>query len=109
MRRALANLIDNALKYGLRARVSLVTTDSEARITIHDDGPGIPPDMLDEAFKPFRRINQDHADTHVDGTGLGLSIARSIITAMGGEIALSNVGQGGLAARVSLPLSTQGA
>ena len=109
LRRALANLIDNALKYGLRARVSLVTTDSEARITIHDDGPGIPPDMLDEAFKPFRRINQDHADTHVDGTGLGLSIARSIITAMGGEIALSNVGQGGLAARVSLPLSTQGA
>ncbi len=109
LRRALANLLDNALKYGLRARVSLVTTDSVARITIYDDGPGIPPDMLDEAFKPFRRINQDHAEVRVDGTGLGLSIARSIITAMGGEIALSNVGQGGLAARVTLPLSTQDA
>lgn len=104
-RRALANLVDNALKYGLRARVSLITTDSEVRITVHDDGPGLPPDMLDEAFKPFRRINQDHADVHVDGTGLGLSIARSIITAMGGEITLSNVDQGGLLAAVTLPLS----
>lgn len=105
LRRALANLIDNAVKYGLRARLSLIITDSAACITILDDGTGIPPDMLNEAFKPFRRINQNSANSHADGTGLGLSIARSIITAMGGEITLSNAGQGGLVATVTLPLS----
>jgi signal transduction histidine kinase len=102
LRRAIANLIENAVKYGKRARVTVESRGREARITVADDGPGLPPHMLEEAFKPFRRINQDEGDT--EGNGLGLSIARSVVMGMGGQIVLSNADQGGLQAIVTLPL-----
>ncbi len=105
LRRALSNLIDNAVKYGSRARVTVATGEREARITVADDGPGLPPHTLEEAFKPFRRINQEEA--HIEGSGLGLSIARSVIMGMGGQIVLSNADQGGLQATVILPLSSR--
>ena len=103
LRRALGNLLENAFKYGARARVKLAASPREARITIHDDGPGIPQDMVEEAFRPFRRLTQSNGP--VDGTGLGLSIARSIVRGLGGEIALASPTQGGLQVSVILPRS----
>ena len=103
LRRALGNLLENAFKYGARARVALATTPRDVRITIHDDGPGIPQDMVEEAFRPFRRLTQTSG--LVDGTGLGLSIARSIVRGLGGEIALTRPTQGGLQVSVVLPRS----
>ncbi|MBX9589266.1 MAG: HAMP domain-containing protein [Hyphomonadaceae bacterium] len=101
LRRALGNIMDNAFKYGTRARVALATTPRDVRITIHDDGPGIPPDLVEEAFRPFRRLARRNGKT--DGTGLGLSIARSIIRGLGGEIALTNPHENGLLVSVILP------
>ena len=103
LRRALGNLLENAFKYGQRARVALATTPREVRITIHDDGPGIPHDLVEEAFRPFRRLGR--ADGQTEGTGLGLSIARSIVRGLGGEIALASPAQGGLLVSVILPRS----
>jgi signal transduction histidine kinase len=103
LRRALGNLLENAFKYGARARVRLAATSLDVRITIHDDGPGIPQDMAEEAFRPFRRLGR--ANGRAEGTGLGLSIARSIVRGLGGEIALANPPEGGLLVTVVLPSS----
>lgn len=101
--RALGNLLENAFKYGARARVALAATPRHVRITIHDDGPGIPHDMVEEAFRPFRRLTQTNGQA--EGTGLGLSIARSIVRGLGGEIALTSLTQRGLQVSVILPRS----
>jgi len=102
LRRAFANLIENAVKYGQRARISLEASDDKIMIWIDDDGPGIPDHWLEEAFKPFRRLEGSRSrDT--GGTGLGLTVARSIVRAHGGDIALSNRAEGGLRVAVTLP------
>ena len=103
LRRALGNLLENAFKYGARARVGLAATARDVRVTIHDDGPGIPQDMAEEAFRPFRRLGR--ANGHAEGAGLGLSIARSIVRGLGGEITLASPAQGGLLVSVALPRS----
>lgn len=101
--RAFGNLIDNALRYGGKAAVTLRTDGQNAIVTIKDDGPGIPPDQLDAMFQPFTR--GDHSRSlETGGAGLGLAIARTIILAHGGKITLENLPEGGLQARVSLPL-----
>lgn len=101
LRRALGNLLENAFKYGARARVALATTPRDVRITIHDDGPGIPHDLVEEAFRPFRRLGRANGQT--EGTGLGLSIARSLVRGLGGEITLASPIQGGLMVCIILP------
>lgn len=102
LRRALANLVDNAVKYGGAARVAIRPAASAVRITIEDDGPGIPEAELQRVFEPFHRVEQSRSrDT--GGTGLGLSIALSVVQAHGGDIALSNRPEGGLRAVVTLP------
>ncbi|WP_017927483.1 ATP-binding protein [Limimaricola hongkongensis] len=102
--RACGNLIDNAIRYGGAARVRLEQARRRAVVSILDDGPGIPEAQLGAMFDPFMRgDNSRSLDT--GGAGLGLSIARGIIRAHGGEIALSNRAEGGLAARVTLPLA----
>jgi signal transduction histidine kinase len=102
LRRALANLIDNAVKYGHRADVSCTRQAGLIRITIRDDGPGIADDRHEDMFKPFQRMEQSRSrDT--GGTGLGMTVARSIIRAHGGEIHLHNRQQGGLRVEVTLP------
>ena len=101
LRRALANLLENAFKYGGRARVALAATPRHVHVTIQDDGPGIPEDMVEEAFRPFRRLNRSNDEP--DGTGLGLSIARSIVRGSGGEVTLKNCANGGLQVTVTLP------
>ena len=104
IKRAFANLIDNAIKYGGCARVTLSNSGAWAAISIADDGPGIAPDKAELAFQPFRRLDTSR-NRDTGGVGLGLTIARDIIQSHGGEIALGVPPEGkGLEVRVSLPL-----
>ncbi|MBI3447089.1 MAG: ATP-binding protein [Magnetospirillum sp.] len=102
LKRALANLIDNAIKYGGCARVGLGSDGNEVRITIDDDGPGIPEDSFERVFAPFVRLEASRSrDT--GGTGLGMAVARAAIRAHGGDIVLTNRPKGGLRITVTLP------
>lgn len=103
VRRALRNLVSNALRYGARARLSWRLTGRDVEIELHDDGPGIPDADLQRVFDPFFRLETSRS-LETGGHGLGLSIARSILRAHGGDIVLANHPRGGLVARVSLPL-----
>ncbi len=102
LKRALNNLVVNAVTYGRRARVALVTTAAEHRIVIDDDGPGIPPEAIERAFEPFVRL-EGSGGAATGGIGLGLAIARSIARGHGGDIVLQNRAEGGLRAVISLP------
>ncbi|MHC1551536.1 sensor histidine kinase [Phyllobacterium sp. K27] len=93
LRRAFRNLIENAVRYGERARVSVGKRHDGIGITIDDDGPGIPESALEDVFAPFFRLEQSR-NRETGGVGLGLSIARAIIHHHGGEIALDNSGSG---------------
>ena len=101
LKRAFRNLIDNAIKYGGTARIQLAAVFGLLRITIDDDGPGIPPERIEEAFAPFRRLDQART---IPGAGLGLTIARDVVLSHGGSIELTSAPGGGLRVRVDLPL-----
>ena len=102
LRRALMNLIDNAVKYGSKATVSLNARPGGMTITIDDQGPGIPEDQLGSVLQPFYRVEGSRSrDT--GGIGLGLAIASSVIEAHGGNLTLANRSEGGLRVRVFLP------
>ena len=103
LRRCVTNLIDNALKHGNRATVSLDLEARFADIHIDDDGPGIPPDQREEAFRPFRRLDEGR-NLQSGGVGLGLSIARDIARAHGGDLLLGDSPRGGLRATIRLPV-----
>ncbi|MDL0430979.1 ATP-binding protein [Marinobacter sp. TBZ242] len=104
VRRALSNLIENAVNYGQRAEVKLGTSESEAIITITDQGPGIPETERTRVFEPFYRLEQSRS-RETGGAGLGLAIARTLIRGMGGEIHLDSGPEGrGLRVSVTLPL-----
>lgn len=100
MKRALRNIVENAVSYGQRARVSAGWKNGEARIVIDDDGPGIAASDMDKVFKPFVRLEQSR-NKETGGVGLGLAIARSIVRGHGGDIVLQNRPEGGLRATVS--------
>jgi signal transduction histidine kinase len=102
LKRALTNLLDNAVKYGKCARAAIATVDSTIEIIIDDDGPGIPEAELSQVFQPFYRI-EDSRNRDTGGTGLGLAIAQSIVQAHGGELTLANRPGGGLRASIKLP------
>lgn len=102
LRRALDNLVENAVRYGGRARIVLEGSESGVRIRIDDDGPGIPADRVEAMFSPFVRLEPSRS-AETGGTGLGLAIARSAIRAHGGEIAMANRPEGGLRVTVTLP------
>jgi signal transduction histidine kinase len=102
LKRAVANLIENAVVYGKRAEVSLRPEGKEYLVTIDDHGPGIPEDELDRVFRPFFRLEASR-NRESGGAGLGLAIARSVVRAHGGDIVLKNRVEGGLRAIVSLP------
>lgn len=104
LKRAIANLVGNALAYGGAARVTLSVEGGMARIAIDDDGPGIPPAELERVFQPFRRL-EDSRNRETGGTGLGLTIARNILRAHGGDVTLVNRPEGGLRALAVLPLA----
>jgi len=102
--RAIGNLIDNAIRYGDQARVTLARDTQNALIRIEDDGPGIPPDQVSAMFQPFTR--GDHSrNLETGGAGLGLSIARALISAHGGRIVMENGAERGMKAIVTLPLT----
>src|SRR5207237_661988 len=80
LRRALRNLVENAVAYGGRARVTLRREAGEAVVTVEDDGPGIPEDELERVFEPFVRLEGSRS-RETGGVGLGLAIARSVVRA----------------------------
>jgi len=102
LKRALTNLIDNAVKYGKQARAAIRSTPSEVTITINDQGQGIPEPELSRVFEPFYRVEESRS-RETGGVGLGLAIALSAVEAHGGQLTLLNRPEGGLAAVVSLP------
>ncbi|MEO0400624.1 MAG: ATP-binding protein [Pseudomonadota bacterium] len=103
LRRAVANLIGNALKYADNVWVRVERKSEIAEITVDDDGPGIDPDRYDDAFKPFERLDQSR-NPNTRGVGLGLSIVRDAARSHGGEVVLTSAPQGGLRATIRLPL-----
>ncbi|MDE3028659.1 MAG: HAMP domain-containing protein [Paracoccaceae bacterium] len=104
MRRALRNLIENALRYGTLATVSAQEEAGGVAITVEDEGPGIPPENLERVFDPFVRLETSRS-RETGGIGLGLSIARTIVLAHGGQIVLENRPEGGLRVVVRLPMA----
>lgn len=102
LKRALANLVVNALKYGGGAHITLAATPGLVTITIEDDGPGLAPEEIERVFQPFYRVESSR-NRETGGTGLGLSIARNILRAHGGDVTLANRPGGGLRATVTLP------
>ncbi|EYC50663.1 histidine kinase [Hylemonella gracilis str. Niagara R] len=102
LRRALVNLIDNAVRYGEQAHVRLRDDAACLRIEISDRGPGIPPQRLEQVFEPFYRLEASR-NRHTGGVGLGLAIARDLVRRQRGRLSLHNLAQGGLQAVIELP------
>ena len=103
LRRAVMNLIENALHYGHRADVSVVRRDDELLIRVDDEGPGIPRDKLEEVLKPFSRLDEAR-QRNTRGLGLGLAIVAKAVEREGGLLTLANRPGGGLRAEICLPL-----
>src|SRR5205085_4313493 len=108
LRRAMRNLIDNALRYGERAHVSVIRDGREAVIRIEDEGPGIPPSDISAMLEPFAR-GETSRNRETGGAGLGLTLAKAIAEQHGGRLVLANrrpsSPQGhGLVAELRLPL-----
>lgn len=104
LKRALTNLISNAVRYGQRADVHVKASGNACEIMIDDKGPGIPEPEFERVFLPFYRLETSRSrDT--GGVGLGMAIAQAIIDAHGGSIRLRNRAEGGLRVQVGLPCS----
>ena len=102
IKRAIGNLIDNAVKHGGGARVTLEEVPGAVMVRVEDDGPGIPEASLKTVFEPFQRLDASR-NRGTGGTGLGLAIVRQVVTTHGGTVALANRREGGLVATVQLP------
>ena len=102
LRRCFANLIDNALKYGSNAAITLSGTAETVIVTVEDSGPGIPADRREAVFRPFYRLEASR-NRDSGGAGLGLAIVQSIVLAHGGEISLGDRPGGGLRVTIHLP------
>jgi signal transduction histidine kinase len=104
LQRCVANLIDNAVKYGGHARVTAAREGSKAVIRVTDGGPGIPEAQMEKVFDPFYRIEASRS-RETGGSGLGLTIARNIAQRHGGTLVLRNAVGGGLECTLTLPLN----
>jgi len=102
LRRAVSNLISNALAHGDSAEISLRRGPHASDIIIDDDGPGIPADMREEALKPFARLDASR-NQNTAGVGLGLALARDVAVSHGGHLYLSDSPFGGLRVTLRLP------
>lgn len=102
LKRAIRNLLDNAVKYGKAARAAIQTVPKAIEIVIDDEGPGIPEQELSRVFDPFYRLEGSRS-RETGGVGLGLAIAQSIVQAHRGALLLSNRATGGLRTRIVLP------
>ncbi|TPM05851.1 sensor histidine kinase [Mesorhizobium sp. B2-3-11] len=104
LREMIVNLVDNALRYstaGASVTVKLAAIDSEAVLTVADEGPGIPAEERDHVFERFYRI----AGSTEEGSGLGLAIVREVVENAGGRVTLGDGAAGGLVVEVRLPLA----
>jgi two-component system osmolarity sensor histidine kinase EnvZ len=102
LKRCLANLIDNAAAHGDKVRVSVRGEADSVFVDIEDDGPGIPEDLYEDAFRPFSRLDETRT-RNTKGVGLGLAIARDVARGHGGDVILSPSSLGGLRATLRLP------
>jgi len=102
LRRAISNLIDNAVKYGGGAQATLKSEGRLVVLAVEDCGPGIPRSEREKVFEPFYRI-EGSRNPETGGVGLGLAVARSIAREHGGDIVLAARKGGGLSARLELP------
>ncbi len=102
LKRAIGNLIDNAVAYGHRARVSLRIDSAALEIAVDDDGPGIAQAEHARVLEPFYRIDASRS-RKTGGSGLGLTIARQVVDAHGGTLTLANRNEGGLRVTIRLP------
>ncbi|MFI8481116.1 ATP-binding protein [Pseudomonas sp. NPDC078700] len=98
LRRCIGNLVDNALKYGQRALLSIEDNDGVFVLHVDDEGPGVPEQQLEHVFEPHFRLSAQQ-----QGYGLGLGIARNIAHSHGGEVTLKNLREGGLRVSLYLP------
>jgi signal transduction histidine kinase len=104
-KRALTNLVGNAIKYGDAANIRLMLPNrpgASLRIEISDDGPGIPPSEMERVMQPFQRLETSR-NRETGGVGLGLPIARDIARAHGGDLTLANRQEGGARVTLTLP------
>ena len=106
LKRAISNLANNAADYGKRVRLTVAATATEATVVVEDDGPGIPQENYEDAFRPFSRLDASR-NQNVSGVGLGLTIARDTARAHGGDVTLGESELGGLRATIRLPLDTE--
>jgi signal transduction histidine kinase len=106
VRRALSNLVDNALHYGGNVRLSLQDDGDAISVVIDDDGPGIDPDRLTDVLQPFVRLD-DARGRNTRGMGLGLAIVNDAVRTEGGTLSLVNRPEGGLRATMRLPFDSQ--
>jgi two-component system OmpR family sensor kinase len=104
LRRALLNLVDNALRYGGCARLSLAKADSIVVLAVEDDGPGIAEGEIRRLIEPFQRLEVSRS-RETGGAGLGLAIAADFAERHGGSLRLANRPEGGLRAEIRLPLA----
>ncbi len=103
LKRALANLVSNALKYADHVWVRVQRTGVHIEVIVEDNGPGISPENYNDAFKPFERLDQ--ARSHKKpGVGLGLSVVRDAARSHGGEVVLTRAAQGGLKVTFRTPV-----
>lgn len=102
-RRAIRNLIENAIKYAGAAEVTIAAEPTQVRVCVADRGPGIPEEGLKVVFDPFTRLEGSRS-RETGGIGLGLALAQAIVHDAGGTITLKNRSGGGLAAIITLPV-----
>jgi signal transduction histidine kinase len=107
LKRCVWNLLDNAIKYGVRARIVVDDDERRLRIRVLDQGPGIPAAEMEKVFEPFYRVESSRSRA-TGGTGLGLSIAKGIAEDHGGRLELGNRAEGGLEATLILPRANAG-
>ncbi|WBU65130.1 ATP-binding protein [Paracoccus aerodenitrificans] len=104
LRRAIENLIGNAARYGTRVRVAVSTGQRAVCVSVEDDGPGIPEDKVDEALRPFSRLDTARSRNRGEGAGLGLAIAADNARHLGGQLRLGRSADlGGLKAEIAFP------
>ncbi|MEZ5987221.1 MAG: ATP-binding protein [Hyphomonas sp.] len=102
LKRAVTNLLSNAVKFGDTVQVTLIDGPRAVEMHVDDNGPGIPKDRREEAFRPFSRLDEARSQ-NTSGTGLGLTLARDTARAHGGDLRLSESALGGLRASLRLP------